>query len=184
MSRLYKTEGIIIKRKNFGEADRIITIMTRDFGKLRVLAKGVRKITSRRSGHLEVFGHATFNLYQGKTFDSVSEVTTIESYIFPRDQLSKVSFAYYICELIDVLILDKQEQSEAYDLLESAFYTISQAESDQACDECVSDFALNLLKILGFIPFDKSIPKGNIQQYVESITERTLKTPKFIQKVG
>lgn len=184
MSRLYKTEGIIIKRKNFGEADRFITIMTKEYGKLRVIAKGVRKITSRRSGHLEVFCQAKFTLYQGKTFDSISEVVGINRYRFPREQLPKISFAYYLCELIDVLLPDKQEHEDAYQLLETAFVNITLCKSDKDCDECVSMFALDLLRVLGFLPFDKTVPKGNIHHYIESITERTLKTPKFIQKVS
>lgn len=184
MSRIYKAEGIIVKRKNLGEADKIITIMTRDYGKLRVIAKGVRKINSRRSGHLEVFSQANFTLYKGKTFDSVSEVIGIDRYIFPRDQLSKLSFAYYVCELIDVLLPDKQEQPDVYELLERAFQEIALAADDHSCDDCVSLFALDLLRLLGFLPFNQTVPRGNIHQYVESITERTLKTPKFIQRVG
>ena len=64
MSRAYKTEAIIIKRRNFGEADRILTILTKNYGKIQVRAPGVRKITSRRSSHIELLNFSSLTLYR------------------------------------------------------------------------------------------------------------------------
>ena len=61
--RNFKTEGIIIKRRDYGEADRILTVMTREYGKLKIKAKGVRKITSRRSAHIELLNHTVFYIF-------------------------------------------------------------------------------------------------------------------------
>lgn len=181
--RIFKTEGIIIKRKNFGEADKIITVMSKDYGKLTVLAKGIRKISSRRSGHLEVFGQAQFTLYQGKTFDSVTEVTRIQRFQLPYNDLSKVSYAYYMCELTDLLLPERQEHEEVYHLLEERFSSLCHTTTHQESEEEVSVYALQLLRMLGFLPEHQDIPQGNIHTFIESIVERKLKTPKFIEKV-
>jgi len=62
----YKAEGIVIKRKNFGEADRILTVFTKKYGKIKVLAKGVRRITSRRGPNVELFNQVELVLHQGR----------------------------------------------------------------------------------------------------------------------
>lgn len=181
--KLYKTEGIVIKRKNIGEADRILTVMTRDHGKLKVIAKGIRRIRSRRSGHVEVFCQSRFTLYQGRTFDSVTEVSRLSIYDFPHDNLQKVSYAYYLCELTDLLIPERQEMFQAYNLLEGSFYALCKTQTDAESDAVVSKFAIELLRELGFLPHNNVIPRGNIYSFIESIVERKLKTPKFIEKV-
>ena len=66
--RSFKAEGIVIKRSNYSEADRIVTIFTKKNGKIKVKANGVRKIASRRSPHIELFNYCVFGLYQGKKY--------------------------------------------------------------------------------------------------------------------
>src|SRR5260221_14392220 len=76
-SRVYTAESIVLKRRNVGEADRILTIFTKRFGKMRVIAKGVRRITSRRAGHIEVFSHVVLTLHAYKNMDIVSKAAAI-----------------------------------------------------------------------------------------------------------
>ena len=64
--RSFRVEGIVIKRKDFGEADRILTVFTRHQGKIQVIAKGVRKINSRRSAHVELLNHCILNIHEAK----------------------------------------------------------------------------------------------------------------------
>src|SRR3990167_4660571 len=107
--RTYKTEGIIIKRKNFGEADRIITVLTRNHGKIQVKATGVRKIQSRRSSHVELLNHASLFIYKGRgSLPILTEAETIDSFQDIKNDLTKVGFAYHICELIDGLCAENQ----------------------------------------------------------------------------
>ena len=65
--RTHKTEGIIIKRRNYGEADRILTVFTKYNGKIQVKATGIRRIPSRRSAHVELLNYSVLNLYKGIT---------------------------------------------------------------------------------------------------------------------
>ena len=61
--RTYKIEGIVLRRRNLGEADRILTVLSRESGKISIKAPGVRRIPSRRSSHVELLNHSKFTLY-------------------------------------------------------------------------------------------------------------------------
>ena len=78
-SRLYNTQAIMLRRVDMGEADRLLTILTPARGKMKVMAKGVRKLTSRKTGHVELFTRVQFVLAQGHTFDVASQADTIAS---------------------------------------------------------------------------------------------------------
>ncbi|HSX09815.1 MAG TPA: DNA repair protein RecO [Candidatus Saccharimonadales bacterium] len=113
----FRTEGIIIKRRNFNEADRILTVMTRDYGKLQIKAVGVRKITSRRAAHVELLNHTILHLYKGNTFSLLTEAKMIDDFSAVKSNFEKVGLAYHFCELVDGLCPDNQENSRVYSLL-------------------------------------------------------------------
>jgi len=171
--RVYKVEGIILKRKNVGEADRIITIFTKEYGKLRATAKGIRKVTSRRAPHLEVFTHIRAVIHNGKTIDTLSEVDAIEMYSDLRRDLQRVSLAYYVLELTDSLLAEKQEHRDVFVLLLRAL----------SGKINTRQFALELLWTLGFLPHGKIIVGKDLQLFIESITERKLRTPPFVRRL-
>ncbi len=120
-----RTEGIIIKRKNLGEADRLVTVLTPHFGKLTIKATGVRKITSRRSAHIELLNHATLNLYKGKGMHVLTEVKMIDDHAKIKQDFTKVGFAYHLCELVDGLCPEEQENSNVYYLLKNTLNLLS-----------------------------------------------------------
>lgn len=171
----------MIKRKNYGEQDRIVTVFTKDHGKLRVMAKGVRKVPSRRAGHIEVFTYATFTLFKGKTFDYVQEVCSISSFPKIVANLKKVSFAYYLSELTDRLLPDNQEAVEVFELFYSSLQAIETNGTETEYHEVVYRFALDLLWVLGYLPRNQTISFSAIQSHIESIIERKLTTPKLLE---
>lgn len=126
--RSTKTEGIIIKRKNIGEADRILTIITPHFGKLSVKATGVRKLTSRRSAHIELLNHTALGLYQGKGMHVLTEAKMIQDYTPIKQDFNKVGLAYHLCELVDGLCPENQENSKVYDLLKKTLNELAERE--------------------------------------------------------
>lgn len=179
--RVYKAEGIVLKRKNYRESDRMITILTKEFGKIRTIAKGVRKISSRRAGHLEIFTQAKFGLYEGRGFDYITEATAIDQYEAFRYDLGKASFAYYLCELADFLIPERQEQTEIYDRLCESLSILCKTTSEEERHVEVYKFGLDILWHLGFLPRTQSIAASSIHEYIENITERRLKTLKLLE---
>ncbi len=176
--RVYKTEGIILKRKNVGEADRIVTVFTKEYGKLRLIAKGIRKIASRRAPHLEVFTQVILMVHTGRSMESITEVTTLQAFESLRENLTRVSLAYYLCDLVDSLMPEKQEQEEIYDLL---FHALSglQTVEDAVLYSHSKAFTLELLWALGFLPRNKSLNGVRLQEFIETITERKLKSTYF-----
>ncbi len=77
---LYRDEGVVLRAQKLGEADRIVTLLTREHGRVRAVAKGVRRTTSRIGARLEPFGHVDVQFYTGRTLDGVTQVETIASY--------------------------------------------------------------------------------------------------------
>lgn len=127
-----KTEGIVIKRKNLGEADRILTVITPHEGKITVKATGVRKITSRRSAHIELLNHASLHLYKGKGMHVLTEAKMLNDYPKIKQDFTKVGLAYHLCELVDGLCPEGQENSAVYYLFKNTLDRISQQESTKS----------------------------------------------------
>ena len=167
-------EGVILKRKSVGEADRILTIFTRQFGKIRVIAKGVRKIQSKRAPHLEIFRRIRFSTTKSTPVDYLTEVESIGDSQFSLVNLRSVNGAYYICELIDAFMPEKMENEEVYELLLRA---ISAIDSDKQ-DIVIQEFPRLLLVILGYYPKGEVLV-DKVDLIIEGLIEKRLKTPKF-----
>jgi DNA repair protein RecO (recombination protein O) len=112
-SRVYTTQAIVLRRTDYGEADRLLTLITPQLGKLRVIAKGARKITSRKAGHIELFTRTQLLLAKGRTFDIVSQAELIETYPVLRADMTRGSLAHYFCELIDQFAQEGNTEANA-----------------------------------------------------------------------
>lgn len=123
--RSYKTEGIIIRRRNFRDADRILTVLTANHGKIAVRASGIRKIPSRRSPHVELLNHCVLSLYNGHAFPILTEAQTIDSFAGVKEDLHKIGLAYHLCELVDGLCPEGQENRAVFNLVKSTLTRLS-----------------------------------------------------------
>ena len=125
--RYYRTEGIIVKRRNFGEADRVLTVLTKNYGKIQVRAPGVRRITSRRSSHIELLNLSTLTLYKSfrVTLPIVTEAQTQEEFLTIKNNLKKIGLAYYICELIDRLCAQNQENRKVFFIVRDTLFRLA-----------------------------------------------------------
>src|SRR5215470_16029827 len=92
--RVYRIEAVIVRRSDFGEADRLLTIITPQ-GKRRVVAKGARKTNSRLAGHIELFTHTTLLLAVGRNLDIVTQSAILHSFDRLRGDLRRIGAAYY-----------------------------------------------------------------------------------------
>ena len=91
--RQYRTEGIVLKRSDFGEADRILTLYTPERGKMRVVAKGVRRITSRKAGHVELFVRSRCMIHKGRDLDILAQTESVETFRALREDLRRAACA-------------------------------------------------------------------------------------------
>src|SRR3989338_5435359 len=119
------TEGVILKRKNFGEADRVVTIITKQYGKISVVAKGVRRITSRRAGNIEVLNRVKLHLFKAKSY-TLSEAESIETFQVVKDNLTLATTAFHILELVDRLVVEEQRNPQVYSLTVAVLHLLEQ----------------------------------------------------------
>jgi len=147
--RLYRTPAIVLKRQDFGEADRILTLFTPAQGKLRVIAKGVRKITSRKSGHVELFTYSNLLIAKGRNLDIVTQAETIKPFRALREDLSRITYACYVAELVDQFTEDRDENRPLFDLLLAALQALCETDDLQ---RTARHFELRLLDAVGYRP--------------------------------
>jgi DNA repair protein RecO (recombination protein O) len=148
-SRLYRTPAVILKRMDLGEADRIVTLFSRDEGKVRAVAKGVRRTTSRAAGHLEPFTLSDVLLAVGRELDVISQVDTLESFRTVREDLELTTHAYYLAEAVDLLTEDRQENRAVFDILVASLQALVAAADPRLV---LVAFHLNLFEALGYRP--------------------------------
>lgn len=173
--RTYKTEALILKRLNYGEADRILTIFSKHYGKVTIIAKGVRKIISKRGPNIESFNKVELSLYTGKNLDGVSEAKTINSFSNIRKNLRNIESAFQMCELVDLLTRDQQESRGVFNLLIEYFTKLNR---DGKIN--LQEFKTILLKMLGFLS-EEEVLTQEIDDYIESLAERKIKTKKIYE---
>jgi DNA repair protein RecO (recombination protein O) len=119
--RTYTTDAIVLSRFDLGEADRVLTLITPGDGKLKAIAKGVRRPTSRIGGTLEPFAELRISLAQGRTFDVVTQVSVTHAWLRMRDRLESVATAWYLAELADRALEERHEDAATYALLRHAY---------------------------------------------------------------
>lgn len=148
MKKSLKTEGVVIKRRKFSEADKILTIFSLDLGKFLAISKGVRKIKSKMAGSLEPFNVANFNLYRGQTFFTVTSVQTVKGFENIANDLKKTSKAFYLGELIDKFFEEGERAKRAYEIFVEALNYLNQNDNDLV----IRIFELKIIKEAGFKP--------------------------------
>jgi DNA repair protein RecO (recombination protein O) len=147
--RVYTTEAIVLKRHNLGEADRIVTLYTPDEGKLRAVAKGVRRPASRLSGHVELFSLSLVQLARGRELDVLTQAETRAAYRNVREDLGRTSQAYYALELVDRFTPDRLEHRAVFHLLRELLETL---DGPAPSPLALHYFALHGLAALGYRP--------------------------------
>lgn len=145
---IYKTSGIVLKRKNFGEADRILTILTERFGKISAIAKGSRKIKAKLLGHLEPFTLADFQFHEGKNFYIVTGADIKHHFENIHNDYSKTTRAFYLGELVDKFLENDERNIGVYRLLSSALKYLEY----NNIDLMLRFFELKIIEATGFKP--------------------------------
>ena len=147
--RRYTTEAIVLTRFDLGEADRVMTLITPTGGKLKAIAKGIRRPTSRLGGSLEPFAELTLSMARGRTFDVVTQVSIGHAWLRLRDSLESTATAWYLAELADRSLEERHGAESVYALLRRA-YELLDAEMDPG--RVARWFEMHLLDELGQRP--------------------------------
>jgi DNA repair protein RecO (recombination protein O) len=147
--RSLSVEAVVLRHNDWGEADRLLSLFTREHGKLRAIAKGVRKIHSRKAGHLEPFNRANLMLSRGQDLWIVTQAETVEAYLSLGQDLVRTGYASYVVELLERFTYEEGENRAIYHLLvETLGRVASQADAFLA----VRYYEVRLLDLVGFRP--------------------------------
>ncbi|MER2598634.1 MAG: DNA repair protein RecO [Caldilineales bacterium] len=149
--RLYRTEAIVLKRRDYGEADRLLTVFTPQHGKLVLLGKGVRKTQSRKAGHVELFTLSTLLVARARTWDLVTQAEMIEPYLALRESLLRTSYAYYVAELLDGFTQEQDVHPLMFNLLRITLERLC-AEPEATLPLVARFYELQLLTLAGYQP--------------------------------
>ncbi|HUH97939.1 MAG TPA: DNA repair protein RecO [Anaerolineales bacterium] len=145
-----RVEAVVLRHSDYGEADRILTLYTRQLGKTRAIVKGARKLTSRKAGHLEPFTHVKLQLAAGRDLFIVSQADTVDAYLPLREDLLLTGHASYVIELLDRFTYeDRLEHPALFRLLTE---TLARLASGSDVWLAVRYYEMRLLDELGFRP--------------------------------
>ena len=163
--RGFKTEGIVLKRRDFGEADRILTVFTLHKGKLPVLAKGVRRITSRRAGNVELLNRVIIYLYQGKGMPILTEAESLETFSKIKEDLTLSTYAFHIIELVDKLTAENQDNRILYRYLVGVLRKLEK----NPRQIFIRAFEAKILSDLGFASFREVGDFGDVGEILKGL---------------
>ena len=149
--RVYKTEAIVLRTMELGEADRVLTVLTPRLGKLRVIAKGVRRPRSRIGGGLQPFSDVQLVLAVGRTFDVVTSSSLEDPHLELRNDLYSTAAAWYVVELADRFCEGAADSHDAFRLLAQALSALD-AGGEIEREVVARWFELSLLDVMGFRP--------------------------------
>jgi DNA repair protein RecO (recombination protein O) len=166
LPKKYTSEGLVLARRNFSEADRILVVYTNRYGKVSLIAKGVRKPKSRKRGSLEVFSLINFSASRGKSLDIITEVETLDAFNKLRKDLKKVSLVYYFMEVIGRITEEGEENKELFNMVVDY---INRVKKENKLRRIRIEFLNDVLSLLGYWPKDKVLehPDAFLQDVVE-----------------
>jgi len=161
----YKDLAFILRRKNFGEADSLITVFSKNHGKLKILARGSRKVSSKLVGHIEPFSIVKISAVSGRSFEILTGSQIEKSFQNLKEDFKILSFVNLICEITDHLTVEKSSNPSIFNLI---IETVSLKNWCKDPEIYIVSFLLRLLGVLGFAPHLHSCLKCRKEDLEES----------------
>jgi DNA repair protein RecO (recombination protein O) len=147
--RSIRVEAVVLRHMDWGEADRLLWLFTRELGKVRVVAKGVRKLHSRKAGHLEPFTLVGLLLARGRELMIVTQAEAQDTFTMLHDDLLLMGYASYVVELLDRFTYEEGQNIPMYHLLAD---TLARLCTETDSNQVIRYYEVRLLDLLGFRP--------------------------------
>jgi len=144
----FKTLGLVLKNQNYKEADKLLTVYTREQGKIPAIAKGVRKVKSSIRGGIQLFSHSEFVFYRGRSLDTVTQCAVIEPFAQLRSDLDRFAFAAYLAELTVEAVPEREANPELFYLLLTCLHLLVNHDPRLV----TRLYEIRLMNILGYAP--------------------------------
>lgn len=175
MLQNYTSEAIVLRRNNYGEADRILSIYSVNQGRISLIAKGVRKPKSKKRGHIEIFGYIKFSAMKTKGMDMLIEAEVIDDFKSVRSNLKKVALAFYFIEVIAKITHEGEANHTLFELLLNSLKSLR---VNNKLKQLRIDFVMNVLVQTGYWP------KGKVMVNPDSALEEVIERQMSSQRVG
>jgi DNA repair protein RecO (recombination protein O) len=148
---VHTAEAVVLRQQTLGESDRIVGLFTREHGRLRAAARGVRRPTSRLAGRLEPFTHTRLLLARGRAFEVIAQAETVRVFGGIRADLLRSAYAAYLVELVERGLPERDAQEDVFTLILDALDALERAGEDDA-EHVLLRFAVRLAAVLGYQP--------------------------------
>jgi len=152
--RLYKTEAVILTDSDLGDQDKVITLFSKEHGKVKAVAKGARRLKSRFSPAIQMLSYVTAVLYESKrmAMDTLNECEINSSFLGIRNDLLRLAYGYYVAELMMKFVQGSETPRFLFDLLLKTLFSLEKIPK-QSLSALMRGFELKILSILGYRPF-------------------------------
>lgn len=147
--RQYQSEAIVLRRRDFAEADRLLTLLTPTRGKIQAVAKGVRKSQSRKAGHVEPFMRTKMLFARGRNLDLITQAELIDAFRPLREDLIRATYANHVVELLDRFTAQNDSHPQLYSLLAEALGWLAETNDLLLTARY---YELRLLSLVGYQP--------------------------------
>jgi DNA repair protein RecO (recombination protein O) len=175
-SKSFSCQGIVLKRKNWGEADRLVTVYTDSFGKVTAVAKGARRLSSSKRSLLEPGTQARFQFVTTRGFNLLTQSQLICSRPYLSTNLQTLVKAHQVLEIIDALTVEHEENEYVFEHLSAMLDQLAQAQVAKSV--MLEQFRL-LLQYLGFT-HDKAFSETSLKEYIEELAAHSLRSKAYL----
>jgi len=146
----YQADAVVLRRLQYGEADRILTLLTREYGKLGAIAKGARRARARSGGSLDLFSHSQMMLAKGRNLDVVAQVQRRGDARHIAGDLERTAYASLVTEVVDKVLEERHPVDEIFDLVVTTLDRLNMPERSSRAD--AAWFLMRILECLGYQP--------------------------------
>lgn len=167
--RAFTTDGIVLKHTNYGEADRMLTVLTPFKGKISVVAKGVRRITSRRAGNVEPLNRVKLHLFQGQGAPILTEAQSLQTFSKIKEDLMLSVYGSHIAEICERLTAENQLNPGVYQLL----ITVLELLEKNPRQIFIRAYEVKLLTVLGFWSLDQIHTGDTIKNLLDQLQKKS-----------
>jgi DNA repair protein RecO (recombination protein O) len=187
MSHYYSVQGIVLEKEDVGEADRVVTVFTKELGKVRLRATSARKINAKLRSRLELFCYSEIAFVQGKIHKTVTDVIPIEYYSYLRGNVQSMRVAYRLAEIACEIIKGQEPDKRIWLLLQETFCALNRLDLQEKERNLLAYYFLwNLLHVSGYGPSRETIASKDayVAHVIESFIEKDIEALQYMAKQG
>lgn len=146
---LYREEAVVLRTRDYAEADKLLTLYTRTRGKVQAIAKGVRKPKSRMRGGIQALSFSDFQLFEGRSLDTVTQCEVREAFMGLRQDLKKLAYATYLAELLEGMVPEREGNERVFLLFLTVLHLVEHGDREELAARL---FEVRLMGLLGYRP--------------------------------